>query len=186
MLSPNNRPSTGGRTSVTLENGYINSPTPKVPNLINFDETKRATESQYGKTLNVPNTSVLRALPLATPPAPINPPRPAIMTTPKMNIKNPSINLPQTELRPTLLVTANNQQQTQTKAAPNGIRLPLNGRLATVVAPKQRQQPPVPMISNNHQMINEIAPKKHINSRPRTALFFTRKKTKLYLFNLFI
>ena len=99
-----------------------------------------------------------------------------------MNTKNSSVNLSQPEIRPTLLVTANNQQQVQTKATPNGIRLPVNGRLATIVAPKQRQQPSVPMNGNNHQIINELIPKKHVNSRPRTAFFYTRMKIKFYLF----
>jgi hypothetical protein len=181
MFLAKNKISTSARPSIALENGHINSPTTKTPNLINLDETKRAadnshTQPQFGKTLNIPSTGVLRALPMATPPAPINPPRPAIMTTPRMNAKNPSINLPPTEMRPTLLVTAasNQQQSPQTKTAPSGLRLPVNGRLATVVSPKPRQQPSVPMNSNNHQMVNEITSKKHVNSRPRTALFITR------------
>ncbi len=185
-----NKISTSRRPSATIENGHIttrplNSNTP--------DETKRVnqqvpdtlqTQHQYGKTLNVPvPNNVLHALPLATPAAPLNPPRPAIMSTPKssmISVKNPpaSIGLSPTENRPLLLVTTNkDQQQPQTMTVPNGRRLPLNARMTTVVSTKQRQQPAIPM-NSNHQMINETttqrtAPRKSTNNRPRTALFFT-------------
>ena len=190
-----NKVSTSRRSSAAVENGHIN---PRTSNLINLDETKRtnqqATESfpshhQYGKTLNVPDlTSVLHVLPIATPPATLNPPRPAIMTTPKssiVSVKNPSTSMGSlsTENRPLLLVTTdNNQHQPQTSTVPNGRRLPLNGRMATAISTTQRQQPKLPT-NDNHQMINEataqkMPPRKYINNRPRTALFFTSTRTK--------
>lgn len=186
-----NKISTSGRLSAGIENGHIIS---KPPNLINFDETKRSnqqnteppfqTQHQYGRTLNVPDSdNVLHVLPTATPAAPLNPPRPAIMSTPKasmISVKNPStyISVSPTETRPLLLVTTDSdQKQPQTTTVPNGRRLPLNGRMATVMTTKQRQQPTIP-INNDHQIVNEttiqrMAPKKYGNSRPRAALFFT-------------
>lgn len=182
--------STSRRTSNTIENGHANS---KTPNLIHLDETKRTSQQvtdgfvnqhQYGKTLNVPEpTSVLHILPAATPPAPLNAPRPAIMSTPKssiVSVKNPSTStgLSLNEHRPLLLVTTeNNQQRPQTSAVSNERRLPLNGRMAPVISTKQRQQPKLP-INNNHQMINEttaqrLSQRKYTSNRPRTALFFT-------------
>jgi hypothetical protein len=179
-----------------MENGYINPNVPKTPNLINLDETKRTsqqatdsflTQHQYGKTLSVPDhTSALHVLPLATP---LIPPRAAIMTTPKssmVSVKNPStsIGLSSTETRPLLLVTTDNdEQQPQTIVVPNGRRLLLDSRMATVASTKQRQQPLIPT-HTNHQMINEttgqkMPPRKYTNNRPRTALFFT--STRKYL-----
>lgn len=170
-----NKPSTSARSSFAIENGHINSSTIKSPN----DEIKRTsqqhtdnfhTPSQYGKTLSVPDTNVLSVLPTITPPAPINPPRPAIMTTPKSaTTAKTSTN----DLRPTLLVTTvNDQQKPQTVTIPNGRKLPLNGRIATITPTKQRQQPNVPIITRSHQMINETIQKKPINTtRPRTALY---------------
>ena len=195
-----NKISTSRRPSTTIENGHINT---KHPIINNFDETKRISQQgtenfpssyQYGKTLNVPDpNNVLHALPAATPAAPLIPPRPAIMSTPKsaiISVKNPStaIGLSPTEARPLLLVTAGNEQQpVQTVTVPNGRRLPLNGRMATMVSTKQRQQPTVSVNNDNHhhQMINErTAQKKYPNNRPRTALFFTstrmRKKANLF------
>lgn len=191
-----NKISTSRRPSATIENGYINT---KPPNSNTPDETKRTsqhfldsslTQHQYGKTLNVPDpNNVLHALPMATPAAPLIPPRPAIMSTPKssiISIKNPStsISLSPTETRPLLLVTTdNNQQQPQTITVPNGRRLPVNGgRMSTIISSKQRQQPIIP-INNNHQMINETTtqrtvPRKFSNNRPRTALFFTSARMK--------
>jgi hypothetical protein len=185
-----NKISTSGRQSLGIENGHIVS---KPPNLINFDETKRSnqqntdpfqTQHQYGKTLNVPDSNnVPHALPIATTAAPLNPPRAAIMSTPKSSmtsVKSPptSIGLSPTEPRPLLLVTTDNdQKQLQTTMVPNGRRLPLNGRMATVMTTKQRQQPALPM-NNEHQIIHEsttqrMAPRKYTTSRPRAALFFT-------------
>ncbi|UJR21745.1 hypothetical protein I4U23_024820 [Adineta vaga] len=177
------------RPNVPSANGYINQSPTKVPNLINFDETKRTSQqpidgsmgpSHYGRTLNVPDGSVLPALPLGTPLAPIIRPRPAIMSTPKSStaaVKNPSLDLPPAETRTMLLVTTgNHQRQPQTTAVPNNRRLPLNGKLTPISPVQQRQQPSVPQMNtnnNNHQLINEIAAKKPVNSRPRTALFFT-------------
>ncbi|UJR27700.1 hypothetical protein I4U23_008977 [Adineta vaga] len=190
-----NKVSTSRRPSSGLENGHvINS---KGPNLINLDETKRTSQQthdgfiiqhQYGTTLNVPDpTSVLHVLPIATSPAPLNAPRPAIMSTPKSSmicVKNPStaIALSPTETRPLLLVTTeNHQHRPQTITVPNERRLPLNGRMAPIISTKQRQQPKLPT-TNNHQMINEtttttttqkLPSKRYVNNRPRTALFFT-------------
>jgi len=189
-----NKISTSRRPSATIENGLINF---KPPNLNNPDETKRIshqatdgllTQQQYGKTLNVPDqNSVLHALPMATSAAPLNPPRAAIMSTPKSTIvsarnSSTSIGFSPTETRPLLLVTTDNQKHPQTITVPNGRRLPLNGRMTTVASTKQRQQPTIP-INDNHQMINEtttqrITPKKYINNRPRTALFFTSTRMK--------
>ena len=190
---------TGGRPSSGVENGHIMS---KPPNLINFDETKRSNQQnpdqfhsqhQYGKTLNVPDpNSVLHALPNATPAAPMNPPRAAIMSTPKssmISVKNPptSMGLSPTEARPLLLVTTNNEQsQPQTTTVPNGRRLPLNGRMATAMTTKQRQQPTVPT-NDEHQIIHEtttqkMAPRKYTTSRPRAALFFTSTRMQREIF----
>jgi len=203
MFLGKNKVSTSRRPSATIENGHVN---PRTSNLINLDETKRTNQQttdafpnhhQYGKTLNVPDpTSVLHILPVVTPPAPLNPPRPAIMTTPKSSIvtvKNPSTSnaLSSTETRPLLLVTAgNDQHQPQTTTVPNGRRLPLNGRMATAMSTKQRQQPKLP-INTNHQVINEttaqkILPKKHINNRPRAALFFSSTRMKKENIHFFI
>ncbi|CAF1545967.1 unnamed protein product, partial [Adineta steineri] len=184
-----NKVSTSRRPSINIENGHVN--------LINLDETKRTAppvtdsflnqqqqQQQYGKTLNVPEpTSVLHVLPLVTPPAPLNPPRPAIMSTPKSSIicvKNPStsVALSPTETRPLLLVTTDNDQhRPHTMTVSNERHLPLNGRMVSVISSKQRQQPNTPY-DDHHQMISEIAtqripPRKHTNNRPRTALFFT-------------
>ncbi len=181
-----NKISTSNRSSLNVENGpSVN----KTPNLINLDEKKRISQQQqtdnflaqpqYGKTLNVPDTNVLQVLPTVTPPAPITPQRPAIMTTPK------SAKTSATDTLPLLLVTTvNDQQKPETVTVSNGRRLPVNGRLATIAPTKQRQQPPVPLITNNHQMISETIPKKPINNRPRTAVYVTstRMKIKLYLF----
>ena len=206
MFLGKNKVSTSRRPSATMENGHITS---KSTNLLNPDETKRTsqqhpdgplTQHQYGKTLNVPDSnSVLHVLPLATPPAPLVPPRPAIMSTPKssvISVKNPStsIALSPTETRPLLLVTTDSDQNSpQTTTVPNSRRLPVNGRMATVISTKQRQQPTIPT-TNNHQMVNEtvtqkISPRKFTNNRPRTALFFTstRMKTKQpYFFMILI
>jgi hypothetical protein len=198
MFLGKNKVSTSRRPSATIENGHIHS---KSTNLLNPDETNRTSQQNpdgflnqhhFGKTLNVPDhNSVLHVLPLATPPAPLNAPRPAIMSTPKssmISVKNPStsIGLSPTETRPLLLVTTDNDQhQPQTMIVPNGRRLPLNGRMATVTSTKQRQQPTIPINNNHHQMVNEtitqkMSPKKYTNNRPRTALFFTstRMNTK--------
>ncbi|CAF4990169.1 unnamed protein product, partial [Rotaria socialis] len=144
------RPSTSGELSPVLENGHINSPSKKVPNLIIFDERKRSngqpsdgisSQSQYGKTLNVPNPNTIHALPIATPVAPKAPPRPAIMTTPKSSTiasKNSSLALASPDTRPLLVVTTtNDQQKTKTIAVPNGRRLPINGRITTVSSTQQ-------------------------------------------------
>ncbi|CAM4922480.1 unnamed protein product [Rotaria socialis] len=182
------RPSTSGELSPVLENGHINSPSKKVPNLIIFDERKRSngqpsdgisSQSQYGKTLNVPNPNPIHALPIATPVAPKAPPRPAIMTTPKSSTiasKNSSLALASPDTRPLLVVTTtNDQQKTKTIAVPNGRRLPINGRITTVSSTQQRQQAPPqpPIIKRNDQIISETMPKKTVNTRPRAALFFT-------------
>ena len=190
-----NKISTSRRPSAGVENGHIAT---KPPNVMHLDETKRANQQttdpfhapqQYGKTLSVPDpTNVLHALPLATPAAPLNPPRPAIMSTPKssmISLKNPStsIGLSPAESRPLLLVTTDNDQtQPQTTTVPNGRRLPLNGRMQAVMKTKQRQQSAVPT-TDEHQMINETtlqkgAPRKFVHSRPRTALFFTSTRMK--------
>lgn len=207
-----NKISTSRRPSATLENGFIISK----PSTINtFDETKRISQQlpensltlhQYGKTLNVPDpNNALHALPMATSTAPLVPHRPAIMSTPKssmITIKNPStsIGLSPTESRPLLLVTQDNDQnQPQTITVPNGRRLPLNaGRMTTMMSPKQRQQPTIPINNNHHQMINEVTTqkagaKKYTTTRPRTALFFSttrtrkkqRKKHLIFLINNF-
>ena len=190
-----NKISTSRRPSATIENGHIN---PKPPTFGNIDETKRISQTGvdnfpnqhlYGKNLNVPDPTgaTLHPLPNATPAAPLNPPRPAIISTPKtsiISVKNPStaVHLSPTETRPLLLVTTDNQQnQPQTTTVPNGRRLPLNGRIATMGSTKTRQQPTIANNNNNnqHQMINETttqrssAQRKFTNNRPRTALFFT-------------
>ena len=113
MFLGKNKISISARSSDATENGQINAPVNKTPNLLNPDEKKRAdsflTQPQYGKTLNVPNSNVLQVLPIITPAAPITPPRPAIMTTPKSSTANAKP--PTTEIRPLLLVTATNTQQ---------------------------------------------------------------------------
>jgi hypothetical protein len=182
MFLGKNKISTSAQSSLGVENGQINSSVNKPPNLINPDEKKRITQQLsdgllpppiYGKTLNVPDPNALQVLPIVTSPAPITPPRPAIMTTPKSSMANAKNIAP--DIRPTLLVTtANDKLQPQTITVPNGRRLPVNGRLAIIAPTKQRQQPIVPvMTNNNHQMINEITPKKIINHRPRTAVYYS-------------
>lgn len=188
-LANKNPSGAGPRLSTTAPNGYINQPGGKMPNLIHFDDSKRTNPQstdgpfghpQFGKTLNVPPGGVLQALPAATPSAPVIRPRPAIMTTPKSAstaAKNLSLDLPPAEARPTLLVTAgNDQRQAQTTIAPNNRRLPLNGKLVPV--PPVRQQPAVPKPDNEHQTINELTAKKHVTPRPRTALFFSAPRTR--------
>ena len=175
MFFGKNKISTSARSSVATENGQINSPVNKTPNLLHPEEKKRTdsflAQPQYGKTLSVPSSNVLQVLPIVTPPAPITPPRPAIMTTPKSSTANTK--LPPGEPRSLLLVTTtNSQQQPQTVTVPNGRRLPVNGRLATMAPTKQRQLPASSMMNNKHQMINETAPKTYTNNRPRTALYF--------------
>ncbi|CAF2420803.1 unnamed protein product [Rotaria sp. Silwood2] len=188
MFLGKNKVSTSRRQSNAIENGYINS---KPPHLLNLDETKRTnppitdsiqSQHHYGKTLNVPDlNNVLHVLPMVTPPAPLNPPRPAIMTTPKssiISVKNPStsIALSPTETRPLLLVTTDNcQQQPQTMIVPNGRRLPLNGQMTSRITSSKQASAP---LNIDHQTIREtttekIPTKKFINNRPRTALFFS-------------
>ena len=186
------------RPSNAAENGYINAPGSNAGKAAPLDKAQRASQGgvdgalssqQYGKTLNVPDSnSVLHNLPAATPPAPLVPPRPAIMSTPKssmISLKNPSasISLSPTESRPLLLVTSESGQQ-QTKTVPHSRRLPVNGRVATMAATKQRQQPPVPSANYyQHQMVNENGPnqrpagRKYVSSRPRAALFFASTRT---------
>lgn len=169
-----------------LENGFLKkSPPNKTPNLITVDETKRTNQqtdltlhapSQYGNTLNVPNASTIRALPVATPAAPKSIHRPAIMTTPRgptAVVKNAST-APPTDTKPLLVVTTtNDQQKPQTIVVPNGRRLPVNGNPS-----QSRQQPAIPTTNNNHQVVNETMPKKVTHNRPRTALLFT--STRMY------
>lgn len=183
-----------------MENGHIFA---KSSNSISLDEGKRtgqantdssSTSQQYGKTLNVPDSSnVLHTLPTVTLAAPINPTRPAMVSTPKssmISVKNPSTSLAlsPTETRPLLLVTTDkDQQQPQTTAVPNGRRLPLNGRIATIVTTKQRKQPILPS-NTDHQMINETTTtsttaqkpvtRKYATNRPRAALFFTSSRMR--------
>ena len=188
---------TSRRTSSAVENVPSNG---KAPNSTHLDPTKRVSQQsadgsqppppQYGKTLGVPDPkSVPHVLPMLVSPAPLNPPRPAIMSTPKSSmasVKNPStsINLSPTDTRPLLLVTSeNNQQRTKTKTVPQGRRLPVNAGITTTVSAKTRQQPTIPI---NHHVINETtgtqrtaagasttAAKKYVPTRPRTALFFS-------------
>ena len=145
---------------------------------------------QYGTTLNVPDPNQMHhnSSSIVTP-APLNPPRPAIMSTPKSSmiaVKNPtsSIGLSPTETRPLLLVTTDNDQP-QTKIVPQGRRLPLNGRLATIVTGKQRSS--APFSNDEHQMINETTPnqrltnRKYPSARPRTALFFSSSSNKRFI-----
>jgi hypothetical protein len=104
------------------------------------------------------------------------------MTTPKSSNTGAKNVAPET--RPLLLVTtAHDQQQPQTITVSNDRRLPVNGRLATIAPTKQRQQPVVSIMNNNHQMINETASKKIINHRPRTAVYYsaTRMIIKQYI-----
>lgn len=184
-----------------MENGSINS---KPTNTLSTDQAHRTSGSgtdsstsqhQYGKTLNVPDPNSLHPNPTSiASPAPLNPPRPAIMSTPKSSmiaVKTPatSIGLSPTETRPLLLVTTENaNQQPETKAISQGRRLPLNGRLATISTTKQRQTPA--NSNNDHRTVNETtctqrAPnRKYSASRPRTALFFssTRKSIAIIFF----
>ena len=197
MFWNNPKASTSRRTSSTAENVPPNG---KAPNATHLDPTKRASQQsadgsqpphQYGKTLGVPDPkSALHVLPMLASPAPLNPPRPAIMSTPKssmVTVKNPStsINLSPSDTRPLLLVTTeNNQQQTKTKTVPQGRRLPVNAGLAATISTRPRQQPTIPM--NHHHVINETAStqrtatgaaKKYVSTRPRTALFFSATRT---------
>ena len=191
MFFGKNKIATSVRSSLGVENGQVNAPVNKPPSLVNLDEKKRISQQNsdglltppmYGKTLSVPDPNALQVLPIVTSPAPITPPRPAIMTTPKSatgSTKNIA-----TDIRPTLMVTtANDQLQLQTTTVPNGRRLPVNGRLATIAPTKPRQQPVTPIMTNsNHQMVNETTPNKTINHRPRTAVYYstTRMIIKQY------
>ncbi|CAF3010742.1 unnamed protein product [Rotaria socialis] len=190
MFLSKNKVSSSRRSSAVMENGHIIT---KSSNSLGVDEAHRtnnhpnidslSNQHHYGKTLNVPDlTSTLHALPIVTPPAPINPPRPAIMTTPKstmISIKNPSnsLGLSPTETRPLLLVTTeNDQQHTKTVTVPNGRRLPLSVPV-TSRAPVVTKQATLPK-HNDHQTIREtttekLSSKKYISSRPRPALFFS-------------
>ncbi|CAF0900785.1 unnamed protein product [Rotaria sordida] len=163
-LSNKNKLSISGETGVNIENGYIHHHQQQ-------SNDGFIPQFQYGKTLNVPN-----ALPTITPSTSKTLLRPAIMTTPKSStiiLKNSSNILPSIDTRPLLVVTTNDQQKPQTITVPNNRRLPLNGRMATVIQPKQRQQLRMPIINkNNHQIINETTSKKFVNNRPRTALLF--------------
>ena len=178
-----NRVSASDRVNNITENGRTY---PKSPNSTNFDQTKRVnqqssegfpTHHHYRNTLNVPDpNNDLSILPMATKPAPLNPPRPAIMTTPKsssVSVKNPStlVNLSPTENRPLLLVTTDNdQQQPQTVVAPNEHHLPFN---------THRQI--------THRTIMEIIPpRRFIHSRPRTALLFASTRMKENQQNIFL
>jgi len=190
-----NKISTSPRSSVGVENGHIHPSPNKILNIINPDETKRTSQQstnnflaqpQYGKTLNVPDTNVLQVLPVVTPAAPITPPRPAIMTTPKSSTAMAAKNAANDTLPLLFVTTVNDQQKPQTVTIPNGQRLQLNGRLATIAPTKQRQQPTMPMMTNNHQMINETVPKKSMNNRPRTAVFCTTTRMKIQTIYLFI
>jgi hypothetical protein len=195
MFMGKNKISTSARSSIAVENGHINPSINKTPNVINRDETKRTSQQntdhflaqpQYGKTLNVPDTNVLQVLPVVTPAAPITPPRPAIMTTPKSSTTIAAKNSANDTLPLLLVTTVNDQQKPQTVTISNGQRLQLNGRLATIAPTKQRQQPAMPMMTNNHQIINEIIPKKPINNLPRTAVFCTTTRMKSQTIYLFI
>ena len=95
------------------------------------------------------------------------------MSTPKSaaGAKNASAAAP----RPMLYVTKSPEQETpQTMVVPNGRRLPLNGRIATMsTTTKQRQKPATPSASANHQTISETTSKKAPIQRPRQALFYS-------------
>jgi len=181
------------RPSNTMENGHINSNNTRLSNVSVTDKSQRPSQPgsdngqnqhQYGKTLNVPDpNSVHHTITAIASPAPLNPPRPAIMSTPKaasISVKNPptAISLSPTETRPLLLVTTetDQDQSPQTKIVPQGRRLPLNGRMATIALNKQRQQPTIP--NQNHHLVNESTSnqrngaRKYSTGRPRTALFF--------------
>ena len=159
-----NKQTTSARPSLTIDN----APTPRASAVTSADETKRLgpqttdlllPPSHYGKTLNVPDGTGGGggALQAPTNAAPITPPRPAIMTTPKLaQMKNVS-----TDLRPTLLVTTNKQQQPQTITAPTERRLPLSGRIATITSTKPRQE----------TVVNEIPTKKPVINGPRPAIY---------------
>lgn len=182
MFLGKNRISSSARSSVVIENGLLNTLTPKPSNFLNADDKKRASPQpsetslhlpHFGKTLNVPDQNALQVIPAIVAPAPITPPRPAIMTTPKSSVAN-SKNNSAAEIRPTLLVTtANDQQQPQTITVPNNRRLPVNGRIATIAPTKSRQQPVTPTAnnSNHHQMINETTSKTMPTVRPRPAVY---------------
>ena len=196
MFFGKNKIAVSVRSSLGVENGQINAPVNKPPSLVNLDDKTRVSQQNsdgllsppiYGKTLSVPDANVLQVLPIVTPPAPITPPRPAIMTTPKSatgSAKNIA-----TDIRPTLMVTAaNDQLQPQTTTVPNSRRLPVNGRLATIAPTKPRQQPVTSIMTNsNHQMVNETTSKKTINHRPRTAVYYstTRMIIEQYICFLF-
>ena len=180
------RSSRSARTSIAFDSASVNPSTNRTPNLISFDDPKRPNPSAndsslgqqpFGKTLNVPNSSALQALPGAALPAPLNPHRPAIMTTPRSataTIKSPT--KPAGAARPVLMVTtANDQRQPETTTVPNSRRLPLNGRMATIGSNKPRPAAPVPAMGNNHQTVNETAGKKPVNHRARPAVFYASK-----------
>lgn len=188
-----NKVSTSRRPSVGMENGHING---KSLNLLIIENVKCSYQlgtdnfpppHHYGKTLNVPDmNNVPHAVPVTTPPAPINPPRPAIMTTPKssvISVKNPStsIALSPTETRPLLLVTTeNDHHQPKTVTVPNGRRLPLSGPITSRL-PLVKQSSG--SANAEHQTIREtttdkLVSKKYMHNRPRTALFFSSTSMK--------
>lgn len=189
MFFGKNRISNSARSSVVIENGQINSIINKPLNFLNSDETKQASpqpsehslfQPQYGKTLSVPDPNASQVVPVIITPAPITPPRPAIMTTPKASLAN-SKNNSAAELRPTLMVTTiNDQQQPKTITVPNSRRLPVNGRIATIAPTKPRQQPVTPMGNNNqHQMIDETTPKNAVVNRARPAVYIPGTRMRM-------
>ena len=197
MFLGKNRISTSARSSVVMENGQLNPLTPRASNFLNPDDKKRASpqlsetslhQPQFGKTLNVPDQNALQVIPAIVAPAPITPPRPAIMTTPKSSVANAKNNSA-AEIRPTLLVTTvNDQQQPQTITVPNNRRLPVNGRIATIAPTKLRQQPVAPMAnnSNHHQTINETTPKNIPIIRPRPAVYIAGTRMRRFERNSFL
>ena len=134
-------------------------------------------QQPFGKTLNVPHSAALQALPGAPLPAPLNPQRPAIMTKPRSataTIKSPT--KPAGAGRPVLLVTTgNDQRQPETTTVPNSRRLPLNGRIVTIGSSKPRSQAPVSTMDHSHQTVNEIVGRKPVTQRARPAVFYTPK-----------
>ena len=154
----------------------------KISNLTHLDgskSTNQPIQSQYGTTLNVPNTKVSLPVSIFMPPATISPSRPAIMSTPKslaVSPKSSPTSLLSTETQLLLAVTMNDQQKPKTIITPHDHRLLLNERMTTVIPTKQSQQPKNDDDKNHHQIINERPPKKLATNEPLTAFFIGSRR----------
>lgn len=135
-----------------MENGHVRS-----------SDLAKNLPQHFGKTLNIP----VQQAPIIQSPAPLNPIRPAIMTTPKSstNLAKMAINT-----RPVLLVTKPSENaNVQTMIVPEKSNLSINHKNRIGFIP-QRVGPPASNIKQvQHQTVNE----KSALNRPRTAIVYS-------------